>query len=91
MSVSLPAVAEYGLETALRGGGVPEGWIGERRLAGCFHPAAQRDLRGGRRIPREGQAALQIPATKEKEGAGKRRLNSAPPGRRRGGLAEQVP
>ena len=73
VSVSLPAVAECGLETALRGGGVPAGWIGGRRLAGCSHPAAQRGLRRGRRIPKKGRAALQIRATQEKEGAGKGR------------------
>ena len=38
VSVSLSAADECGLETVLRGGGVPAGWIGERRLAGALTP-----------------------------------------------------
>ena len=66
-------------------------------FSGCSNPAAQRDLRGGRRIPREGGAAPQIRATKEKEGAGKGRgrketpeLSSAWEGARRTGGTRPV-
>ena len=86
VSVSLSAADECGLETALRGGGVPAGWIGERRLAGCSNPAAQRDLRGGSGFRGKAEPPLRFARPKrrkglEREGVGKRRLNSAPPGR----------